>query len=219
MLTAERWAHLRAACSEAVAPGSPFEVDVDAVFRRTRAGWYICVATFWAALLSLAIAVFLWFAMSDGQVPVLLSIPAPGLLMFGVGIAGAVVLSLVPSLHLSLKRLGALAGADVYAVGVTPFTGAFVMISDDCLVAFDRRGSMLNQWSRSYIDAIAVKQFGNAVSVVLFSHDQCFELSISTRVGGPAAPVWSSGGGVGQTRLRTAIEESLRRGSYPFTTV
>lgn len=166
----------------------------------------------------LAVAVFLWFALSGGKVFVFLGIPGPGLLMFGVGLFGAAVLLLMPNIHRRLRVLAGDHAADLYAVGATPFTNSFVVVAGDCIVAFDRRGSLLGTWGRETIDAIALKQFGNAVSMVLFIHDRCFELSVSSKVGGPAAPVWSFGGALGQTDLRMALERSLRRGGYRLTT-
>ncbi|TYL53313.1 hypothetical protein [Agromyces mariniharenae] len=198
-------------------PSSRFEVDSNELFARTRRNWYLVACLFWIAFFLLAGAVFSWFAGSDGNVVVWLGIPGPGLLMVAVGIGGAVVLSVVPNLNRRAAMVANRSDVDLYGLGPSPFTRTFVGVADGCILVIDRRGELLESWRKESLDAVALRQFGSAVSMVLFSNDRCFELSIPSKLGGPAAPVWSAGGALGQSELCKTIGQSLRRHGYPFT--
>ncbi|WP_438855110.1 hypothetical protein [Agromyces sp. M3QZ16-3] len=211
MLTADVVSGLIAGSCEEISAGSRYEIDPERLFARTDRGWRTCIGFLWAALFILAIVVFLWFALSDGDVTVIVGIPAPGLLMLSVGLLVGAALMLLPNLHRRLGIIAADNGGDLFVMGATPFAGTYLVVTEDCIVAFDRHGSLLGRWRAEEIDAVALKQFGNAVGAVLFTHDRCFELSMSARAGGPLAPVWSTGGALGRTQLRQAIEASLQR--------
>ncbi|GAA1059016.1 hypothetical protein [Agromyces bracchium] len=218
MLTPEAFADAIGGSDEKVGAHSRYEIDPERMFARTGLGWRTCVGFFWGALFVLAIVVFLWFAVSDGDVAVIFGIPAPGLLILSVGLLAGAALALAPNLH---RRLGIIATAhcgDMFVIGATPLAGTYLVVTVDRIVAFDRRETLLGRWRAEEIDAVALKQFGNAVGAVLFTHDRCFELSISARAGGPFAPAWSTGGALGRTQLRSAIEASLQRCGIPAVT-
>jgi|GEM_PF-2955292 len=215
MLTPEAVSDAIRGTGEKVGAHSRYKIDPERMFARTRLGWRTCAGLFWTALLILAILVFLWFAVSDGDVAVILGIPAPGLLMLSIGLFAGAVLTLLPNLHRSLQIIAAEHGGDLYVMGTTPLAGTYLVVTEECIVAFDRRGTLLGRWRGEDVDAVALRQFGNAVGAVLLTHDRCYELSISARAGGPLAPAWSTGGALGQTRLRRAIEASLQRCRIP----
>ncbi|MRX43552.1 hypothetical protein [Agromyces kandeliae] len=198
-----------------VSADSRYRIDPDRPFARTGLGWRYCIGVFWAALFIVAMAVSLWFALSDGEVLLIVGTPAPGLLMLSVGLVAGAVLALLPNLHGRLRIIAAENGGDLFVMGATPFAGTYLFVTEECIVAFDRRGSLLGRWRAKEIDAVALRRFGNAVGVVLFAHDRCFELSISARAGGPFAPAWSTGGALDRTELRRAIEARLRRCGIP----